>query len=70
MNWEGTYKREKERLTQRIDELDKWCESHGVDLQCKDEKVRLEEQLKFTMREEMLKWFQRSKEKEIYGRRQ
>lgn len=31
----------------------------------KMKKAKLEEQLKFTTREEMLKWFQRSKEKEI-----
>lgn len=34
-------------------------------MQSKDEKASLEEQLKFTMKDEMLKWFQRSKEKEI-----
>lgn len=65
MNWEGTYKREKWKIVQRLNEIDILSETNGMDDVLREEKRCLEEQLKFTMREEKLKWFQRSKEKDI-----
>lgn len=65
MNWEGTYKREKWKIVQRLNEIDILSETNGMDDVLREEKRYLEEQLKFTMREEKLKWFQRSKEKDI-----
>ena len=55
MNWEGKYNREK----------DKWCENHNVCVRRREERGRLENQLRFTTREERLKWLQRCRERDV-----
>uniref|UniRef100_J3M899 Uncharacterized protein n=1 Tax=Oryza brachyantha TaxID=4533 RepID=J3M899_ORYBR len=48
-----------------MEEIDKLCEVNGMTYIQKEKRDQLEKQLKIMMREDEIKWFQRSKEKEI-----
>lgn len=64
-NWEGMYRREKQRILSQIDALDAKAENLGVSATDREERRELESRLRFVIREEKIKWFQRSKEKEV-----
>lgn len=63
-NWEGLYKREKEDILRKIDAIDIKVESAGMTSIDREERRSLEQKLCYTIREEKLKWFRRSKMKE------
>lgn len=63
-NWEGEYKRRKYEILSKIDVIDSKIETCGMNWRDREERRELELNLKFTIREEKTKWFQRSKEKE------
>lgn len=65
-NWEGLYRREKHVILERIDAIDiRVVESMGMSGSDREERRELEKRLKFVIREEKLRWIQRSKEKEV-----
>lgn len=59
------YRREKQRILSQIDALDAKAENLGVSATDREERRELESRLRFVIREEKIKWFQRSKEKEV-----
>ena len=61
----GVYRKQKHELLSKIDILDKECEIFGLTLENREYKNFLEEQLSKILKEEEIKWFQRSKEKEL-----
>lgn len=56
-NWEGRYRREKKIILDKIDAIDIKAESMGMNKADMDLRKELEDQLKFTIREEKMKWF-------------
>lgn len=62
---EGHYRKRKKELMDQVDILDGDCETHGLDAAKRDYKLHLENQLAEILKEEELKWFQRSKEKDL-----
>lgn len=67
-NWEGLYKKGKEEILKKIDAIDIKIESAGMTNSDREERRVLEQQLSFMIMEEKLKWYQRSKVKEILER--
>ena len=49
----------------QLDVIDKECETHGLTAAMREEKRELRSTLNFILRQEELKWKQRSKDKEI-----
>lgn len=64
-NWEGRYRREKESILEKIENLDAKVERCGMSKEDREERKELEDKLNFVIREEKIKWFQRSKENEL-----
>lgn len=64
MNVEGWYKRLQTEIISQIVALDRKCEQFGMSTQDREEKELLDAQLARLLRQEELKWLQRSKEKE------
>lgn len=64
-NWEGRYRKEKHEILREIDALDVRVENFGMNCGDREERRNLEDRLRFVIREEKLKWFQRCKEKEV-----
>jgi hypothetical protein len=60
-NMNGAYKKEKQELLRKSEELDKKAESQLLSQQEWDLKQSLHERLNQLLREEELKWFQRAK---------
>lgn len=65
MNWEGMYKRKKQEIMGKIEDIDKKCEAYGMTILERKERGDLEEELKKVVREDRLKWMQRCKEKNL-----
>lgn len=61
----GIYRRKKEKILSQIDKLDQYCETHGMDTSVREEWRRLEPSLFYVVREERVKWLQRSNEKDL-----
>lgn len=56
-NWEGLYRREKQEILSKIDEIDIRAETFGMSKDEREERRELETRLKFVIREEKTKWF-------------
>lgn len=61
----GFYKKVKQELLSVIDNLDKKCEQFGLNIEDRFLKQTCKAQLHTLLREEELKWYQRSKEKDL-----
>lgn len=64
-NWEGEYRRRKKEIMDKIEEIDILAETVGVDINIMNNRRALDAQLRYVVREEKIKWFQRCKEKEV-----
>jgi hypothetical protein len=61
----GAYKKEKQELLQRVEELDKKAETQLLSQQEWDLRQCVKDRLAQLLREEELRWFQRAKTNEI-----
>ena len=64
-NVEGEYRKTKTEVSNRIDEIDKYAETHGLSMQVFEERKNLRKQFANLLKQEELKWIQRAKEKNI-----
>jgi hypothetical protein len=64
-NMNGAYKKEKQELLRKAEELDKMVESQLLSQQEWDLKQSIHERLNQLLREEEIKWFQRAKTTKI-----
>jgi hypothetical protein len=64
-NMNGAYKKEKQELLRKGEELDKKAESHLLSQQECDLKQSINERINQLLREEELRWFQRAKTSKI-----